>query len=91
MMDYPAEDSRGKFISLVTIVYAGLIAVYNGYFASHLASWYRNAGMADSEATRWAFWTIALVTVAGLASTLFFMQDDRPARPKMESAALFCL
>lgn len=83
MMDYPLESSRGKFISLITIVYAGVIALFNAFFGSRLASWYRDAGMSDGDATRWAFWTIALLAVGGLISTLLFMQDDRPPRPKV--------
>jgi MFS family permease len=86
LMDYPEEGSRGKFIALITIVYAAFIAVYNGLFASHLASWLRSAGLSSDNATRGAFWIISLIAVTGLAVAYFLLAKDRPAQPAASPA-----
>ncbi len=80
LMDYPEEQSRGKFIGLITIVYAALISVFNGPFASRLPSWLRSAGLTSADATRWAFCIISLFALAGLFVAYVYLAKDRPAR-----------
>jgi MFS family permease len=81
LIDYPEERSRGKFISLIAIVYAGAIAVFNGPFASRLPSWLRSAGLTSADATRWSFWLISLFALTGLLVAFVWLAKDRPARP----------
>jgi MFS family permease len=80
LMDYPEERSRGKFISLIAIVYAGLIFGYNLKFASHLTSWLRSAGLDSNQAIRGAFWIISAICLLGLFTAFFFLKKDRPSR-----------
>jgi MFS family permease len=90
-MDYPDNKSRGKFISLVLVSSAFVGAVYMRFVSSRLALWIRTLGFDDETSTRYSFWIMAVVALAGGACAAFCMtrhqqSADKPAQPaKIES------
>lgn len=76
IMDYPDNGSRGKFVSLMLICQAGSAAIVVSLITSRMPSWFRNAGFSSEDATRYSFWIMALVALAGAASAFFFLDKD---------------
>ncbi len=76
IMDYPDNNSRGKFVSLMLICQTGSAAIVVSLITSRMPSWFRDAGYSSADATRYSFWIIALVALAGAASAFFFLEKD---------------
>lgn len=76
IMDYPDNGSRGKFISLMLICQSGSAAIVVSLITSRMPSWFRDAGFSNADATRYSFWIIALVALAGAASAFLFLEKD---------------
>ena len=76
IMDYPDNDSRGKFVGLMLICQSGSAAIVVSLITSRMPSWFRNAGFPAAEATRYSFWIMAVVALAGAASAFFFLEKD---------------
>ena len=76
IMDYPDNDSRGKFVSLIFFCNSGSTAIVVALITSRMPSWFRNAGFPAAEATRYSFWIMAVIALAGAASAFFFLEKD---------------
>ena len=87
MMDYPDNNSRGKFLSLMIITQAGGGALFMALFSSRIVSWLKSLGLASAEAIHYGFWLMSLVAIAGLVLALFFLAKDRPPRAKGRRSA----
>ena len=78
MMDYPANSSRGKFLSLMIVTQAGGGAVFMTLFSSRIVSWLKGLGLTSAEAIRYGFWLMSLVAVVGLVVAFVFLAKDDP-------------
>ena len=76
IMDYPDNNSRGKFVSLMLICQSGSAAIVVSLVTSRMPSWFRDAGFSNADATRYSFWIMAVVALAGAASAFFFLEKD---------------
>lgn len=79
-VEYPAEQSRGKFMALtmVSLNLSGLVLV--GLIASRLPSWFRLAGLDILGSGRAAIWTVAIAALLLAAAAQLFMLPDRKVR-----------
>lgn len=79
-MDYPANESRGKFISLMMLLQAGVGALFVAGLSSRLPGWLRSQGISGGEAVGYAFLLMSLIAVIGALLAVFFLnKDGRPA------------
>lgn len=80
-VEYPAEESRGKFMALtmVTLNLSGMVLV--GYVAARLPSWFKLTGMDVISSGRSALWTVAIAALLlAIATRLLMMPDRRASR-----------
>lgn len=86
--DYPDNGSRGKFMAMVMIWMAILVAVLIGGVGANLPGWFRSAGANALEAGTWTLWlTGGVGLVVALLGSLFLMRD-RPAPGAVSGAGL---
>jgi MFS family permease len=82
IMDYPDNDSRGKFLSLVMLNSALSGALLIGGLGARLPGWFAAAGFTMQGALRLAFAVVALFGAVGLWLAVFHLpRDSRRAAP----------
>lgn len=80
LFDLPANDSRGKFVALVMVVFAIGTAVLVGGVGARLPSWFREAGFSTLSAGRMAFYLAGAVGLVGALVAFLFMRKDAPQK-----------
>jgi MFS family permease len=83
-MDYPDNNSRGKFISLMMLLQSGASALFVAVVASRLPSWLQSFGLTKLESIRYAFIALSSIAVVGAAVAIFMLDDDAPTRSDTE-------
>jgi len=78
MIDYPDNNSRGKFISLMLIVQGLGTAIFVGYIGARLPEWMGKAGFSSAVAGRAAFWALSALGLAGLLVAQFWLTEPKP-------------
>jgi MFS family permease len=75
--DYPAEQSRGKFISLMLVVQAMAVALFVGVIGARIPSWLASSGYGAKEAGQIAYVVVGMVMLAAVIFGKFFLSKDR--------------
>lgn len=78
IVDYPHEDSRGKFVSFMLIVQGLTSAVLIGQVAARIPGWLLKAGLTKAEAANVSFLIVALLGILAFVLATWFLQKDRP-------------
>jgi MFS family permease len=82
MVDYPANESRGKFTSLMIIVQGIGTAVIVGLVGAKVPGWLEAAGLSPRAAGILSYWGVAAIALFGFILTGVYMRRDHRLRTR---------
>jgi MFS family permease len=86
MVDYPANESRGKFISMMLVVQGVFTSVLVGLIGGHIPAWLEAMGLAPRVAGIYSYACVAALAVIGLVAAFVFMRRDHRAKPTQRAS-----
>lgn len=75
--DYPAEASRGKFISLMLVVQAMAVALFVGIIGARVPGWLASSGYDAKESGQIAYVLAGVIMLAAVLFGKLFLSRDR--------------
>ena len=77
MVDYPDNNSRGKYIALMLLTQGSVAGLLTGRVAMRIPDWLKAEGVSPATASMAAFWFVAALGVVGIAFALWGNTVDR--------------
>jgi MFS family permease len=77
VIDYPDNNSRGKYIALMIVTQGTLAGLFAGKIGMNIPGWLEAAQFAPATGNRLAFWFVAALTMVGAGFAWWGITYDR--------------
>lgn len=78
VVDYPANESRGKFLALIMLVQTAVTSLIVGMGVSRLPELFGRLGASSSQAVLYSFWLLSAIGAVGIVLAVWGIRDLRP-------------
>ena len=84
VVDYPDNNSRGKYIALMLLTQGSVAGLLTGRVAMRIPDWLKAEGVSPATANMAAFWFVAALGMVGIAFAWWGITVDRKPAASMQ-------